>query len=42
LRVVTGDGCKLDPVIDGELFWGISALEVVSGPLISVVKLQAR
>ena len=42
LRVVTRDGCKLDPDIDGELFWGISELEVVSGPLISVVKLQAR
>lgn len=41
LRVVPLQGRTLDPVIDGELFWGVAEVEVRVGPQIPVVKLHA-
>jgi hypothetical protein len=36
LRAEAIDGTSLDPVIDGELFFGLSALEVSQGPKLRV------
>ncbi|MBI5609788.1 MAG: hypothetical protein HY902_13030 [Deltaproteobacteria bacterium] len=41
LKVVPLQGRALDPVIDGELFWGLSELEVTVGPQVPVVQLVA-
>jgi hypothetical protein len=40
VRVVCRDGRCMDPVIDGELYWGVSELDVRLGPAIEVVTLQ--
>ncbi len=42
LRVVARDGRRIDPVIDGELFWGLTEITAELGPLVRVVKLHAR
>lgn len=42
LRAVPQGGRTIDPVIDGELYWGLADVEVSLGPLIPVVKLEAR
>ncbi len=41
LRVVAREGRSIDPVIDGELFWGLSEVEVTPGPPIRVIRLKA-
>ncbi|MBM4344834.1 MAG: hypothetical protein FJ100_15815, partial [Deltaproteobacteria bacterium] len=42
VRVAPRDGKTLDPVIDGELYWGLQHCEVAIGPKVPVLKLQAR
>ena len=41
VRAVARDGSTLDPVIDGELYWGLSEIEVQPGPPVRVVRLKA-
>lgn len=42
VKVVPREGKTLDPVIDGELYWGLAQCEVAIGPKVPVVRLQAR
>ena len=42
VRAVPVGERTIDPVIDGELYWGLSEIDVTMGPLIPVVKLEAR
>jgi hypothetical protein len=41
VRAVARDGGSIDPVIDGELYWGLSEAEVQLGPSVRVVRLKA-
>ena len=41
VRVDRGGERCLDPVVDGELYWGVSELEVRLGPALDVVRLRA-
>jgi len=41
MRVVARDGRRIDPVIDGELYWGLSELDVVRGPEVKVIRFRA-
>jgi len=41
VRVVARDGRCMDPVVDGELYWGVQELDVRLGPALEVVRLHA-
>lgn len=41
LKVVARDGRRIDPVIDGELYWGLSECEVGLGPTVRAVRVRA-
>lgn len=41
VKVVPLQGRTLDPVIDGELYWGLQSCELSMGPKVPVVQLQA-
>jgi hypothetical protein len=41
LRAVARDGAHIDPVIDGELFYGLSEIDITRGPEVRVVKIEA-
>lgn len=42
LRLVARDGRRIDPVIDGELYWGLTEIDVKPGPQVRVVQMRAR
>jgi hypothetical protein len=42
LKVVARDGVHIDPVIDGELYWGLDEIEVGLGPQVRVASVAAR
>jgi hypothetical protein len=42
LKLVARDGRRIDPVIDGELYWGLTEITAVPGPRIRVVRLRAK
>ena len=41
VRIVARDGRRIDPVIDGELYWGLSECDVALGPEVRVVQMRA-
>lgn len=41
LRIVARDGKRIDPVIDGELYWGLDEIDVRIGPEVRVAQVVA-